>query len=74
MWSDPIVDQIRAEAKAWSDQFGGDVDAIFAEMRRLEESSDEPLVAMPPRTPTSESPIPGGLTSSQAVDATHQTN
>ncbi|RIK70444.1 MAG: hypothetical protein DCC67_20740 [Planctomycetota bacterium] len=64
----------RVEAKAWSDQFGGDVDAMFADLRRLDDSSDAPLVAMPPRTPTIATPTLGGLAYLPAGDAAHQTN
>jgi hypothetical protein len=51
MWTDPIVDEIRAAAKEWSDQFQGDVHAMFEELRRLEADSDVPVVSMPPRPP-----------------------
>jgi hypothetical protein len=74
MWSDPIVDQIRAEAKAWSDQFGGDVNAMFAELRRLDEASGELLVTLPPRAPASGTPVLGTLSTSSAVDATKQSH
>lgn len=48
MWSDPIVDQVRAEAKNWSDQFGGDLHAMFEELRRLERESGREVIALPP--------------------------
>jgi hypothetical protein len=49
MWTDPIVDEIRANAKKWSDQFGGDLHAMFEELRRLERESGENIVSLPPR-------------------------
>lgn len=52
MWSDPIVDEIRTEAKAWADQFKGDVHALFEELRRLEQESGQNGLTLPPRAPT----------------------
>ena len=49
MWSDPIVDEIRAEAKKWSDQFNGDIHAMFEELRRLERVSGREILSLPPR-------------------------
>ena len=74
MWTDPIVDEVRAEAKKWSEQFAGDVHAMFAELRRLEQLSSEQFVTLPPRRPPSDAAVIAPLPSTSNVDNPQQLN
>jgi hypothetical protein len=72
MWSDPIVDEVRAEAKQWADQFQGDVRAMFAEIRRLEKLSGEKFITLPPRPPRETKASIAPLSISPTVDNPQQ--
>ena len=70
MWTDPIVDGVRSEAKRWADQFAGDVEAMFAELKRLEQESGREYLELPPRPPALDSVI-APLASSAVPEQSH---
>lgn len=75
MWSDPIVGELRSNGVEWGAQFGGDVAAMFAELRRLEKASGVSSVVLPPRPPENSRATVVPLPSSQPqnIAAPHQT-
>lgn len=49
MFDDPIVEEIRRVRHAQASQFGNDLSAIVADLRRLERESGRSYVNFPPR-------------------------
>ena len=49
MWNDPIVEEVRRIREEHAAQFDYDIDAIFADYKRLEAESKRPHVAFGPR-------------------------
>jgi hypothetical protein len=49
MFDDPIVEEIRRARRAHASQFGNDISAIVADIRRLERESGRQHVNFPPR-------------------------
>ena len=49
MHDDPIIEEIRRIRKEHSDQFNGDIHAIFEDYRRMERESGREYVKFPPR-------------------------
>jgi hypothetical protein len=54
MFDDPIVEEIRRVRRAHASQFGNDISAIAADIRRLERESGRQHVNFPPRLPETE--------------------
>jgi len=48
MWTDPIVEEIRAIRRRHTDQFGGDVAAILDDIRQREQKSGRVFVTFAP--------------------------
>lgn len=48
---DPIVDEVRAHRMEHTRKFGGDLDAIVADLRAIQASSGHTVVRLPPRRP-----------------------
>lgn len=76
MWSDPIVSELRSNGIEWGAQFGGDVNAMFAELRRLERESGVSSVVLHPRQPEGSraTVVPLPSNQPQNIDAPHQTS
>jgi hypothetical protein len=72
MWSDPIVDEVRKHATAWTAQFNGDVQAMFEELRRLEREAGVKSVTLPHRMPEAVRPPIAPLAPTPTVDHPHQ--
>ena len=53
MFRDPIVEEVRKHREEWAAQFGHDLDAMFAEIQRLEaESRKRGVKFLDPPKPT----------------------
>jgi hypothetical protein len=48
---DQIVDEVRRIREEHAARFGYDVDAIYADLKRIEKESQEPRVSFGPRRP-----------------------
>ena len=60
MFDDPIVEEIRRIRRAHALQFGNDLAAIAADLRRLERESGRSYVNFPPRLLEKESAAQAG--------------
>ena len=49
MRKDPIVEETRAARRELHDEFGGDMDALFQYLKRLEAENSERLVKVAPK-------------------------
>ena len=49
MWEDPIVKEVRKVREEHSSRFGHDLDRIYRELKRREETSGRRYVSHPPR-------------------------
>ena len=49
MWEDPIVKEVRKIREEHSSRFGHDLDRIYRELKRREETSGRRYVSHPPR-------------------------
>lgn len=49
MWKDPIVEEIREESTRYAEQFDFDLDAIFADLKRREQTGVHRLVSLSPK-------------------------
>ena len=74
MRGDPIVEEIRANSKKWFDQFGGDLHAMFEELRRMERESGQEYVTLPPRRVEAPAVLVAPTTSPLVSDPAHQTH
>ena len=48
MWTDPIVEEIRAIRRTQTDKFGGDIAAILEDIRQREQESGRVFVTFAP--------------------------
>ena len=55
---DPIVEEVRKARDEHAAQFNYDLDAIYADMKRIEMESKEPRVSFGPRRVPKSSPAP----------------
>ena len=49
MLADPIVDQVRRVRREYAEQFGYDLRALTADLRKREQQHAERLVSFPPK-------------------------
>ena len=56
--NDPIVDEVRAHRMEHTRKFGGNLDAIVADLRAIQAASGHTVVRLPPRRPESASTTP----------------
>jgi hypothetical protein len=49
MLSDPIVDQVRRVRREYAEQFGSNLRALSADLRKREQQHAERLVSFPPK-------------------------
>ncbi len=47
--NDPIVEEVRSWRAEHTRKFGGDLNRIYADLRRLQQTSDRPVVRRPPK-------------------------
>ncbi len=47
MWTDPIVEEIRRERKAYAAKFNYDLEAIYQDIKRQEQESGHEIVTLP---------------------------
>ena len=48
---DPIVEEVRKHRDAYARQFGGDLAAMCADLRKMQAKCGHPVVRRPPRAP-----------------------
>jgi hypothetical protein len=51
--NDPIVDEVRRHRMDHTRKFGGNLDAICADLRAIQAASGHTVVRLPPRRPSS---------------------
>lgn len=49
MWSDPIVEEVRAIRDAYAKQFNYDLEAIYRDLKEQETRSGREVVSLPPK-------------------------
>ena len=47
MWTDPIVEEIRRERKAYAAKFNYDLEAIYQDIKRQEQESGHEIATLP---------------------------
>ena len=57
MWEDPIVKETRADREKLVDKFGGDLDALFEHLQKVQEQYRDRVVTGQPKKPTGERKI-----------------
>ena len=62
MYTDPVLDEIRAYREAYAAGFNYDVKAMVEDLRRREEASDRPAVSREPKRITDAEPETGSPT------------
>lgn len=72
MWTDPIVDEIRAIRRKHTDKFGGDIRAICEDFQKRERESNRKFVTFSVQ-PTNAvyAPLPDSTAQSDASTASH---
>jgi hypothetical protein len=54
MWEDPIVRETREAREKLVARFGGDLDALFEHLLKVQEQYRDRVVTLPPKKPTGE--------------------
>jgi hypothetical protein len=54
MWEDPIVKETRAAREKLVDEFGGDLNALWEHLQKVQEQYRDRVVTLPPKRPTGE--------------------
>jgi hypothetical protein len=54
MWEDPIVRETREAREKLVDEFGGDLDALYEHLLKVQERYRDRVVTLPPKKPTGE--------------------
>lgn len=49
MWTDPVVEEVRAIRDAYAKQFGYDLEAIYRDLKEQEAKSGWEAVSLPPK-------------------------
>jgi len=50
MFTDPIVEEVRAARQRHAARFNNDLDAIVADLKRKQQQMDRPVVSLRPRS------------------------
>jgi hypothetical protein len=56
MFTDHIVEEVRAARHRHASKFHNDLDAIVAELKEKEKHLDRPVVSLPPKEPIRKAP------------------
>lgn len=51
MPKDEIIEEVRAARARLLEEAGGDLDALFVKLKKLESQEKRPMVVLPPRRP-----------------------
>ena len=55
MWKDPIVEETRKPREAYAAEHQHDIDAIFRDAMKRQDSTSRKVVSLPPRKPGQQS-------------------